>query len=348
MTSEPHPIQSTGSLGISRLTLGTAQFGMPYGVANRVGQPSPGEVVQLIRAALDGGINCFDTAAAYGTSEQVLGDALRELRMSDQVSVVTKVPPLPGDIRSDPGQAEQWIENSVDSSRQRLRIDCLPAVLLHSEVDIDYLNCLLKLRDKGRICHVGVSCSHSSGVADRLISEGTVAAIQIPANVVDRRHEQSGILERAGHRQLAVFVRSVYLQGLLLMPEQEIPVSLGEIIPVRRHLQSVATEAGISCAELCVRYVLSLPGVTSLVVGVEALPQLQQNLLMVARGPLNAEIMDAIRSGIPHLPESVMTPFQWLPRHELIGSRSADNPESGRTKTTTGAAEDNPTENRSA
>ena len=58
---------------LSRLMLGTVQFGQPYGVANRTGQPTATEVREIVAAAIDGGVNCFDTAAAYGTSEQVLG-----------------------------------------------------------------------------------------------------------------------------------------------------------------------------------------------------------------------------------------------------------------------------------
>ena len=71
---------------LSRLMLGTVQFGMPYGVANRTGQPSYPDVVAILAAAVEGGVNCFDTAAAYGTSEDVLGRALRELGIADRVT----------------------------------------------------------------------------------------------------------------------------------------------------------------------------------------------------------------------------------------------------------------------
>ena len=61
---------------LSRLMLGTVQFGMPYGVANRMGQPDYGDVLAMVAAAIEGGVNCFDTAAAYGSSEEVLGRAM--------------------------------------------------------------------------------------------------------------------------------------------------------------------------------------------------------------------------------------------------------------------------------
>lgn len=58
---------------LSRLMLGTAQLGMAYGVANTAGRPDFRQAVRLIAAAADGGVNCFDTAAAYGDSEVILG-----------------------------------------------------------------------------------------------------------------------------------------------------------------------------------------------------------------------------------------------------------------------------------
>ena len=85
---------SWNGLSLSRMMLGTVQFGLPYGVANHTGQPSYDEVVRIVAAAVEGGVNCFDTAAAYGTSEEVLGNALHELGLADQVTVVTKVFPL--------------------------------------------------------------------------------------------------------------------------------------------------------------------------------------------------------------------------------------------------------------
>ncbi len=83
-----------GRHGFSRLTLGTVQLGLPYGIANQTGQPDYRTSLEIVAAALEGGINSFDTASSYGNGEQVLGQALAELRATDAVRITTKCPPI--------------------------------------------------------------------------------------------------------------------------------------------------------------------------------------------------------------------------------------------------------------
>lgn len=301
-------------LNLSRMMLGTVQFGLPYGVANRVGQPTYPEVVRIIAAAVAGGVNCFDTAAAYGTSEEVLGLALHELGITDDVTVVTKVMPISGENAADPAATFRAIEQSIDTSRRRLRLDCLPVVLFHREVDATHLEALHSLRQRGWVQHVGVSCDNFPGPATKFASFGSVSALQIPANIVDRRHRASGVFEVAQSCRVAIFVRSVYLQGLLVMPEDQIPVSLREIIPVRDRLTEIARQAGLTLPEMAVRYLLSQSGVTSVIVGVESVPQVIENLSLFRRGPLPEEVLAQIEALNMELTESVITPSQWPAR----------------------------------
>jgi aryl-alcohol dehydrogenase-like predicted oxidoreductase len=114
---------------LSRLMLGTVQFGLDSGGANRAGQPAYNTAREILACAIEHGINCFDTAAAYGGSEAVLGRALRELGVRDRVTVVTKVPPLPAGLNG--LEARAMIETSVRQSMQRLGLDVLPLCLFH-------------------------------------------------------------------------------------------------------------------------------------------------------------------------------------------------------------------------
>jgi aryl-alcohol dehydrogenase-like predicted oxidoreductase len=300
-----------GSPRWSRLMLGTVQFGLPYGVANRTGQPAYADVVAILAAALEGGVTCFDTAHDYGTSEEVLGRALAELGVADAVTVVTKVRPLAAGDAADPAAA---IAASLDESRRRLRLDCLPLVLFHREADAAHLDALVALRDRGWLRQAGVSCDNRPGPAAELAAREGVAALQLPANILDLRHWRAGSFAAAAERGVAVFVRSVYLQGLLLMPEAEIPAALTPAVPVRRRLEAIAAEAGLPLAELAVRFMLGLEGVTSLVMGVDTVKQLEANLALVARGPLAADLAAAVVAAVPELPETVISPPLWPPR----------------------------------
>ncbi len=295
----------------SRLMLGTVQFGLPYGVANQTGQPDYEDSRLIVSTAIDGGVNCFDTAAAYGCSEEVLGSAIHDLGVADKVIVVTKIKPLSPEELANHSKASIAIEHSVETSLKRLRLDCLPVVLFHRESDARYLDVLEHLKAKGLLVHAGVSCDNRPGPAAGFVAGGQASALQLPGNILDRRHLNSGIFHDAAIRGLAVFIRSVYLQGLLVMPEASIPQSLQAVIPLRRRLISVAAEAGMNISELALRYMLTQDGVTSVLVGVETLSQMKENIAMFNRGIISSEIMAAVNDIAPDLPETILTPGFW-------------------------------------
>src|SRR6185437_6519853 len=70
----------------ARMCLGTAQAGMRYGIANQEGQPPEQEVRAWVNAAVAFGVTWFDTAAAYGESEAVLGRAYATLGLGEKVN----------------------------------------------------------------------------------------------------------------------------------------------------------------------------------------------------------------------------------------------------------------------
>lgn len=303
---------SNGAISpLSRLMLGTVQLGLPYGVANRTGQPGYRDVLSIIAAALEGGVNCFDTASAYGTSEEVLGRALHELGAADRVTIVTKVRPLSPQELSDAVLASRAIEQSIDESRRRLQLDCLPVVLFHREVDAAFANVLEELKGRGWLRQFGVSCDNFPGPANRFAAQGCYSALQLPSNILDRRHKRQGAFQEAARHDVAVFIRSVYLQGLLIMPEGDIPEALRDVIPARRQLASLAEQGGMSLAEMALRYMLSQNDVTCVITGVETVAQVHDNLAMFNRGPLPVDLLDRIAAATPELPEWVITPNLW-------------------------------------
>jgi len=296
---------------LSQLMLGTVQFGMQYGVANTKGQPSYEDVREMLACAYEGGVNCLDTAVGYGQSEDVIGRALEELGLADRLIIVTKVPAVPANCGSCSAVA-RFIKDAVTSSLQRLRMDYLPICLFHDENDSRHFDVLHDLKDKGLIRHVGVSCNARPGPAVALASASATEALQIPGNILDPRHIRSGVFADAQRRGVAVFVRSVYLQGLILMPECDVPAELQAVIPVRRKLEALAAKAGLGMAELALRYMLSHQGVTCIITGVESLDQIRQNIALFSKGPLEAGLVAAVAMAVPELPEKVVSPALWF------------------------------------
>ena len=84
-------------------------------------------------------------------------------------------------------------------------------MLFHREADAAYRNVLEELHDRGWLKQIGVSCDNRPGPAARFVAEGRFSALQIPANILDRRHLESGVFQDAAAHRVAVFVRSVYL-----------------------------------------------------------------------------------------------------------------------------------------
>jgi len=290
----------------SKLMLGTVQFGLEYGIANVSGKPSFDRVCEIIRTAYENGVTALDTAAAYGTSEEVVGRALECLGLREAMEVVSKVPPLEA---ADDAEAERLIEQTLLRSLKRLRLERLAVCLLHREDDLRFLPVLEKMVGKGLIGGAGVSLD-----SGRFLREAaTVRFIQLPYNVLDRRFD--AFFPVAEQNKNHLFSRSVYLQGLLLMPEEQIRPGLADVIPVRRRLEGIARKAGCTMAGLCVRYVLSNPAVTSVLTGVDTAEQMCENLRLAALGPLPADVLGRVRECVPDLPESLVRPALWNTRN---------------------------------
>lgn len=292
-------------MNLSRLMLGTVQFGLEYGVANVSGKPSFDRACEIIQAAYEGGVTALDTAAVYGTSEEVVGAALERLGLRGAMSVVSKVPSL-GDVGE--AEAERLIEESLRQSLRRLRLERLPVCLLHREEDLRFMPVLERMIGKGLVEAAGVSLDSA-----RYLKEvDSLRHIQLPYNVLDRRFD--GFWQVAHDNGIHLYARSVYLQGLLLMPEARVRPSLAEVIPVRRRLEAIAKEAGCTMAELCMRYVLSNPAITSVLTGVDTVEQMGENLRLAALGPLPADVLGRVRACVPGLPESLVRPALWSTR----------------------------------
>ena len=290
----------------SKMTLGTVQFGLNYGIANTDGKPSYEKARDIVAEAYANDITSFDTAAAYGDSELVLGQIFNELKIGKKVEVVSKVPGVKEQNLS-PADAENFITKSVEKSLQRLKIDQLAACLFHREEDFEYIDILRKLEGRDLIAGSGVSLDFPIQCGQVL--QKKVKYLQIPYNIFDRRFDE--FWPKAEGAEITIFIRSVYLQGLLLMPEARIAPDLKEVIPVRRQLESLAIDAGISMPELCMRFILCNPAVSSVLTGVDSIDQLQQNIELFAKGPLPADILEEINKIVPFFSEKLIRPNCW-------------------------------------
>lgn len=265
-----------------RLALGTAQFGMPYGVANQAGQITLSEARKILQFASDSGIDVLDTAISYGESEIRLG----QVGIQD-FKVVTKIPVIPIGCNN----ITEWASEQITASMSRLGVRSLYGLLLHRSEDLLGSNgkllyeTLLKFKDAGKVQKLGVSI-YSPHELDNIDNIFNVELVQAPFNIVDQRLHLSGWLDRLKARDIEVHARSVFLQGLLLMRPSDRPSKFNRWAAFWSKWDAWIEQAGITPLSACIRFACTFPQISRLIVGVDGISQLQEILLASEEPPL--------------------------------------------------------------
>ena len=201
-----------------QLCLGTVQFGLPYGVTNQQGQVPEDEVSRILQLAASAGIDLLDTAQSYGTAERVVG---RCWPTGVPRRLISK---LPG------GEPRSCWESRLMNSLNQLQTAKLDGFLLHRPSDLfsyegaALLDWLESLRDRGLVDRIGVSIYEASDL--ECLPLDRLQLVQLPLSVYDQRLIHDGTVHRLQDLGIAVHVRSVLLQGLLLRSPQYWPQHL--------------------------------------------------------------------------------------------------------------------------
>ena len=293
-----------GEQEISALVLGTVQFGLDYGVANTTGRPDQATVNRMLATAFEAGVNALDTASMYNRAEAVLGRALADLGMRGRVFIASKARPRDGA----PGTPEQQITAAVERSLRVLGVERIGLYLLHGYQALPHVEALHRKREAGDVGAVGVSVYSVEEALGAIAAPG-VDAVQHPLSVLDQRFLRAGVPERAAEAGVAIFARSVFLQGVVTMETARLPEPIAEVGTTLDRLRDLAGELTIE--ELALRYAASLAGVTGVVVGMETHEQMERNVAAAAAGPLDRALLDAIGRQVPELPEEIINPGLW-------------------------------------
>jgi aryl-alcohol dehydrogenase-like predicted oxidoreductase len=283
---------------------------MDYGIANRLGRPAYESVCRILEKAFQEGVNAMDTARAYGESEAVLGRALKELGLKDEAFVSSKVRWIKGEVEPLPAAANHFVRESVTCSLQSLGLEFLPLCLLHRPDDLPYLDSLLRLKDEGLVRYAGISVYHPEQALQAISTPG-IDAIQCPTSVLDQRLVRAGVFRKASERGVGIFARSLFLQGLIALPEEDVPKDRAAVTPIVTRLAKLADKLNLSLDELATRFVSSLAEVTGCVVGMETVEQLESNLQAFQKQDLPQEVMEEIRLEVSELPLAILDPSRW-------------------------------------
>jgi len=283
---------------ISKMTLGTVQLGMEYGIANKSGKPSIQKAFEILDTAIDGGINSFDTANAYGDSEEVLGKYFSRTDCKMKNPFFTTKFRLDPTSEIDRTSIEKQIYSFAEQSLERLKIKKIPVYMLHNAKDMSQYGdivpeTLKRLKKEGLIEKAGVSVYKSVEV-EQMLENDLYEAVQIPMNAFDTRMVQSGVLKKLKDAGRIVFIRSVFLQGLFFMDPDQMPESLASTVIYLKQIRELAQQEGLSVAQLALSFIRDMEGVTSLVLGAETPEQVADNIKLIESPGLSVDAFSGL------------------------------------------------------
>ena len=285
-----------------KLALGTVQFGVPYGINNSSGIPFDEEIKQIFSVARNAGIEVVDTAIAYGNAEEKIGRYSGE-----DFKVITKLPTF-----SDNDEySYKWLTETIEGSITRLGASKLYGLLLHrpSQIlekngDILYKN-LQQLKADGLVDKIGISIYEPSEL-DVLGMLYNFDLVQAPLNIFDRRLVDTGWLSRLAEKGTEIHVRSVFLQGLLLTSPSQRLLKFAPWATLLSKYDDWLKDTGLTALEACIRFTLSFPEISNVIIGVDNTNQLK-------------EIIAATEGDFPKVPADIssndlklINPLAWL------------------------------------
>ncbi|POP46746.1 aldo/keto reductase [Superficieibacter electus] len=289
-------------LRVSRLCLGCMTFGEPDRGKHAWTLPEESSR-PIIQRALEGGINFFDTANSYsdGSSEEIVGRALRDFARREEVVVATKVYHQVGDLAE--GLSRAQILRSIDDSLRRLNMDYVDLLQIHRwdyntpiEETLEALNDVVKA---GKARYIGASSMHAAQFADALALQkqhgwAPFVTMQDHYNLIYREEERE-MLPLCYQQGVAVIPWSPLARGRLTRPWGEttarsVSDEFGSTLynttedndaQIAERLTGVAEETGATRAQVALAWLLSKPGIAAPIIGSSRQEQLDELLQAV-------------------------------------------------------------------
>ncbi len=267
----------------NKIILGTVQFGLDYGINNRMGQPDSKKVFEILELAAAEGIEILDTADAYGSASEILGEFNKTQQNPFKINTKFKA-------------GREPISKQLLISLEKLCVQVINTYFFHSFEDFqkfpELLTRLIYLKQKNLIKKTGVSV-YGNDEFEIAVNTPEVDVIQLPFNLLDNRCQRGKLMTLAKEQGKELQVRSVFLQGLFFMPGKDIPAKLSPLKPYLEKIRALARESNLAMECLALMYALSQPEIDHVIIGVDNPEQLRKNL-KAAQQSLDANILEVI------------------------------------------------------
>lgn len=305
------------SLGtdISVFSLGTVQLGMDYGIAENSAKPSKEYAFSILNKALEQGVTILDTANNYGDSEKVIGEWLKTVDRAKRPMIVTKIGPFD---HSSPEKLKNDIIEQTYKSLEVLGTEKIDVLMVHNFEDYEknpevVRKAFAELKEKGIISHSGISAYSRHDY--KKIADSGFDSVQIPLNIFDWSQIENGGIKTLEDAGMTVFIRSVFLQGLVFFLPEKIDPRMDFCVPVVQKFRQLCEEFNMTPGVLAMSFVLSVCASASVVLGCQSVEQIEENSGMIENvRQLSHMEMEKIREAFFNIDPRVINPQMWFNR----------------------------------
>ena len=261
---------------VSRIALGTVQFGIDYGFDKMKTQY---EVDSILDCAARNGISFIDTAREYGDSEIKIGGYIS--RHKNDFIIATKIKKISQNQAASKG-LQSIILDSIEESKKALQLKKLDVLQLHQtdEYIINkeaFWDTIKGLKKDNIIGAFGVSVYDIKETTDLIENHGDmIDFFQVPYNIFDRKFEElKEVLEKAS---ISLVSRSTFLKGIIPCEISELPPELKDLKPYKEKLQKIADVLEMSVSELAMLYTYCSEHIGSTLLGVNSPDDIERNI----------------------------------------------------------------------
>lgn len=256
-----------------KLIFGTVQIGINYGITNTTGKPKIEDSLNILYYCINNGIKIFDTAQAYGNSENILGKMIK-INSNIDIKIITKLEKL---------SKNKNIDVMINKSLQNLNKKYIDILLLHNFNDYGTSgwNYLINIQKNKTIKNLGVSVYY---VEEAMIAlkDKNIKYIQIPFNFLDKQWLNKDFISLIQQRNdIKILCRSIFLQGILLTDDSNKWPKIENIDPkiyIDKINYLVKLFGFTNKIQLCFSYVKSYSWIYGIIFGSETLEQVQTNI----------------------------------------------------------------------
>lgn len=290
-----------------KLIIGTANFGLEYGIANKK-KLNRGDVFNILEYAHNQGMHGIDTAKAYGDAEKVIGEFFE--KYGKVFNVITKLPKKEYKSITD-------VEDEIFESLKNMSIGYIDFVLLHSyetyklygKMIISVLQSLCRDKVIGRY---GVSVYHPKEAETIARETDDVMAVEFPLNLFDQRFLKDNLMQRLKARGHFLFARSVFLQGLFFLDEGKLNGNFAKVKDKIRKIRDVSKEYDIETECIALLFAAEKLWVDGVIIGIDSKNQLMSNAGCFSEENLNKyKLIEPFFSGLAVYDEEIILPYRW-------------------------------------